>query len=234
MESENIHESVNVNCNVVDDSINNQKVKEPPSINNKSNDVEKESKKVETCTSKVWKYFLKIGVKDGKEKDKCNACGQEYVIGGTKIGTSTLLRHLKKCNVSPKYKDVQGMIIDNMGKLRSRELDQKHVREIMKMAIVKYGLPFKFVEYKWIRELHSYLNPNVKHVSRNTTVSDLWKFHLQMKEKLKLEMHQCHNRIYLTSDCGLHDFENIGKLIYITFQYFLHIIPSFANKLFCF
>jgi len=32
----------------------------------------------------------------------------------------------------------------------------------------------------------------------------------------------------------LHGFENIGKLIYITFQYFLHIIPIFANKLFCF
>ena len=101
----------------------------------------------------------------------------------------------EKCNVSPKYKDVQGMIIDNMGKLSSKELDKKHVREIMTMVIVKYGFPFKFFEYKWIRELYSYLNPDVKHVSRNTIVFDLWKFHLQMKEKLKLEMHQCHNQI---------------------------------------
>ena len=93
------------------------------------------------------------------------------------------------------------MIIDNMGKLRSRELSHKHVREIMTMAIVKHGLPFKFVEYKWIRELLSYFNPDVKHVSRNTPVSDLWKFHVQMKEKLKHEMHHCHNRICLTSDC---------------------------------
>jgi len=53
MESENIHESVNVNRNVVDDSINNQRIKEPPLINNESNDVEKESKKAKTCTSEV-------------------------------------------------------------------------------------------------------------------------------------------------------------------------------------
>ena len=115
-------------------------------------------------------------MKDGKEKAKCNACRQEYVIGGTKIGTSTFLHHLKKCNVTPKYKDVGGMIIDNTRKLRSRELDHKHVREIMIMAIVKHGLPFKFVEYKWIRELLSYLNLDVEHVSRNIVVSNLWKF----------------------------------------------------------
>jgi len=70
----------------------------------------------------------------------------------------------------------------------------------MTMAIVKHGLPFKFVEYKWIRELLSYLNPGVKHVSRNTIVFDLWKFHVEMKEKLKHEMHHCHNWICLTSD----------------------------------
>jgi len=95
MKSENIHKSVNVNCNVVDDSVNNQKLKEPPSIYNESNDVEKESKKANTCTSKVWNYFSKIGLKYGKEKAKCNARGKKYVIGGTEIGTSTLLCHLK-------------------------------------------------------------------------------------------------------------------------------------------
>ena len=36
-----------------------------------------------------------IGVVDGKEKVECNACGQQYVIGGSKVGTSHLLRHVK-------------------------------------------------------------------------------------------------------------------------------------------
>jgi len=93
------------------------------------------------------------------------------------------------------------MIIDGKGKLRSREIDYKHVQKIMTMAIVKHGLPFKYVEYKWIRKLLSYLNPNVKHVSNNTIVFDLWKFHLEMNAKFKHEMHQCHNQTCLTSDC---------------------------------
>jgi len=91
------------------------------------------------------------------------------------------------------------MIIANMEKLSSRELDHNHIREIMTIVIVKHGFLFQLVEYKWIRELLSYLNLDLKHVSRNTIVSDLWKFHLKMKEKLKHEMHQCHNRICLTS-----------------------------------
>jgi len=109
MESKTIHQSVNVNFNV-DANINNEKANEPKpfSVNNEDNEIQKENKKANTSTSEVWKYLTKVGVKDGKEKAKCNACGQEYVIGGTKIGTSTLLCHLKKDNVTPKYKDVGG------------------------------------------------------------------------------------------------------------------------------
>jgi len=107
----------------------------------------------------------------------------------------------KKCSVSPKYKYVKGMIIDNTGKLRSKELDHKHVCQIMTMVIVKHCLPFKFVEYKCIKELHLYLNLDVKHVSINIVISDLWKFHLEMKEKSKHEMDHCHNRICLISNC---------------------------------
>jgi len=95
IESETVHQSVNVNCDV-DDNINNEKANEPPSINNEENEVQKESKKAKTCRSEVGKYFSKVGLKDGKEKAKCNAFGQAYVVGGTKIGNSTLLRHLKK------------------------------------------------------------------------------------------------------------------------------------------
>ena len=40
------------------------------------------------------------------------------------------------------------MIIDHAGKLRSREVDQKRVLELLTMCIVRHGLPFNFVEYK--------------------------------------------------------------------------------------
>ena len=173
----------------------------PKTIESSAAETDRASKKAKTCTSDVWKHFTKIGIKDGKEKAKCNGCGQEYVVGGTKIGTSTLLRHMKKCKLLPKYQDVAAMIIDHAGKLRSREIHHKRVREVISMAIIEHGLPFSFVEYKWIRELHSMLNPDVKHYSRDTVVADVWKFHNEQKEKLKQLMHRCRNRICLTSDC---------------------------------
>ena len=111
---------------------------------------------------------------------------KQYVIGGSKVGTSHLLRHVKLlCKKKAKFHDVGGMIIDHAGKLRSREVDQKRVLELLTMCIVRHGLPFNFVEYKWVRELLSYINSDVKHVSRNTLVSSLLKLHGEMKEKLK-------------------------------------------------
>ncbi|KAH1228927.1 hypothetical protein GmHk_10G028818 [Glycine max] len=57
----------------------------PNAKENRRDNDEKESKKVKVCTSIAWKYFTKIGVVDGKEKAECNACGQQYVIGGSKV-----------------------------------------------------------------------------------------------------------------------------------------------------
>ena len=93
------------------------------------------------------------------------------------------------------------MTIDQAGKLRYREIDHKHLREVISMAIIEHGLPFKFVEYRWIREMMSSLNPDAKYYSRNTAVSNVWKLHIELKEKLKQSMHKCHNKICLTFDC---------------------------------
>ena len=43
------------------------------------------------------------------------------------------------------------MIIDHSRKLRARELDNKHVYELIAKVIIGHGFPFKFVNYKWIR-----------------------------------------------------------------------------------
>jgi len=72
-----------------------------------------------------------------------------------------MLRHLSKCTVLKKLKDNdvgKKMIIDHTGKLRSREIDQKVVDDLISMAIIQHGLPYNFVEYKWIKELLVYLN----------------------------------------------------------------------------
>jgi len=75
-----------------------------------------------------------------------------------------MLLHLSKCMVLKKLKDdnVGKMIIDHAGKLRSGEIDQKVVSDLISMTIIQRGLPYNFVEYKWIKELLVYLNPKVK------------------------------------------------------------------------
>ena len=120
---------------------------------NEGNDFDRESKRPRGTTSKVWDHFTKIVIKNGKEKAKFNACGAEYVFGGTKVGTSSMLCHLSKCMVLKKLKDnnVGKMIIDHAGKLRFKEIDQTVVDDLISMAIIEHGLPYNFVEYKWIK-----------------------------------------------------------------------------------
>jgi len=51
-------------------------------IDNEGTNIDRESKRPRGTTSKVWNHFTKIGIKEGKEKAKCNACGAKYVSGG--------------------------------------------------------------------------------------------------------------------------------------------------------
>ena len=53
------------------------------------------------------------------------------------------------------------------------------------MAIISHDLPFSYVEYKWVRKINKYLNPDVKYISRLIVTNDIWKFYLTQKEKLK-------------------------------------------------
>jgi len=174
-------------------------------IENEGKDFDRESKRPRGTTSKVLDHFTKIGVKDGKERAKCKACGAKYVTGGTKIGTSTMLGHLSKSVVLKKLKDndVGKMIIDHAGKLRFREIDQKVVDDLISMAIIQHGLPYNFVEYKWIKELLVYLNPEVRVPSRNTAVFNTSKKFHEHNERVKLAMRKSRSRIYSTSDCWI-------------------------------
>lgn len=63
-------------------------------------------------------------------------------------------------------------MLDQQGKLRSRQLDHKHMSEVMLMAIIQHDLPYSFVKY-WIRKLLKLLNPNVKNINMNTTMFDV-------------------------------------------------------------
>ncbi|KAH7845226.1 hypothetical protein Vadar_005350 [Vaccinium darrowii] len=136
-------------------------------------------------TSAVWDDFDKLppGV-DGKKWAKCNYCGQKY---RRESGTSSLLHH----NCPNK---------DSHDFHPSIEIDQERYRQKMAMAIIKHNYPFKFVEHEGIRDIHSYLNPAAKSVSRNTAKADVLKLFEREKINLKGELESVASKICLTSD----------------------------------
>ncbi|KAF3632730.1 hypothetical protein FXO38_20066 [Capsicum annuum] len=106
------------------------------------------------------------------------------------FGTSNLKRHLLKHYIDTRK-----------GKESQREpIDQKTYREKISAAICRHNYPFKFVEHKGIRDIHSYLNPIVRHISRNTAKLDILNMYAREKELLKAELAMITSRVCLTSD----------------------------------
>ena len=83
---------------------------------------------------------------------------------GAKYGTSHLKCHIEKCTKS-KFDDVGQMMVDMQGKLKAKKIDQMVSCELCANLILRYGLPFKFVEYPELRTWISYFNPEATLVS---------------------------------------------------------------------
>nr|GMD76374.1 zinc finger BED domain-containing protein RICESLEEPER 2-like [Ipomoea batatas] len=92
------------------------------------------------------------------------------------------------------------MLIDYEGKLRAKKIDHNRVRELTSMAIIYHDLPYSWVEYTWVRELHKYLKGDYKFLSRNTTAADVYMFYEREKDKLNNVLLKVPSRICLTSD----------------------------------
>jgi len=107
---------------------------------------------------------------------------------GPTFGTTNLKRHLEKHN-SDKAKEGQ-----------NEPIDQNNYREKMALAICRHNYAFNFVEHKGIRDIHSYLNPIARHISRNTAKSDILNLYAREKELLKAELALISSRVCLTSD----------------------------------
>jgi hypothetical protein len=76
----------------------------------------------------------------------------------------------------------------------------KRYRELLIAAIIKYDLPFSYVEFDSVREMHRYLHSDVPLISRNIVKADLVKMHMLEKQKVKSLLNVCLRRISLTSD----------------------------------
>ncbi|KAK3415408.1 hypothetical protein EUGRSUZ_H01031, partial [Eucalyptus grandis] len=119
-------------------------------------------------------------------KAKCKWCEVTYMASH---GTKNLLRHLNTC--PNREVNVDGSVV---------QFDRGVFRDMLARAIIKHNYTYSFVEHEGTRELFSYLNPNVKHISRNTARSDVLKVYEKEKGILKSKLLSLSSRICLTSD----------------------------------
>ena len=184
----------------------------PPSKNSekkplkvlKPNKAGMDVKRHRKLTSEVWNSFEFMDPdENGELFCKCKQCRQVY-NAESRMGTGNLKRRLKNCKKS-RFKNIGQMVLDyasGSGSSTSRlpEFNPTTFRELLASVVVRHELPFQFVEYEGIRDCFTYLNSEVKVVSRNTIRSDVLKMYRMEKVKIRDALSCVPGRICLTSD----------------------------------
>ena len=134
---------------------------------------------------------------DGIIKVTCQWCGKMFLVDSYH-GTSNLHRHFLKCLKRKEGK--QDCEEEGSVSMLQNKITQEKFREMLAEAIIKHNLPFSFVEYEGIRNICSYLNVDVKHISRNTSKADVLKVYKNEKDDVNNKLKSIPGRICLTSD----------------------------------
>lgn len=136
----------------------------------------------------VWNYFIRIKPNSIDRMYEVECTVFKKIAMGPTLGTTNLKRNLEKHNPD-KAKEGQ-----------NEPIDQKTYREKMSLAICKHNYAFSFLEHKGIKDIHSYLNPIARHISRNTTKAGIFNLYAREIELLKAELALISSRVCLTSD----------------------------------
>ena len=144
------------------------------------------TKRFKKSTSIIWELFDRF-VENGIQKSRCKKCDQVYI---SEHGTSNMRKHMMSKH---------GEVVPG-DELEIVPFEQSVYRNLMGKSIVQHNLPFNFVEYDGIREMHRYLNHKVQDISRNTIKADILDIYRIEKRKMKQELESLSGRICLTSD----------------------------------
>jgi hypothetical protein len=194
---------INENSVVFDDDVVEIDTMEDSSVHTNMMTTKKVQKK-RRKTSTVWTHFDELPSTDPNDKRiwaKCKFCDHKY-IANSSHGTGNLQKHMKVCG-GKTDQDIQQMLISgDQGTLSvsASKFCPKRYRELLVGTIIKHDLPFSYVEYDGVREVHRYLRSDVPLICRNTAKADLIKMHMLEKQKVKSLLNVCPGRISLTSD----------------------------------
>ena len=88
---------------------------------------------------------------NGKLRAKCKYCKKDLVGDGSLSGTSTLISHMTICEKNPHSiakSNVRKLVLDHIGKLRSKIIDQEVLDEKIFMIIIKHDLAYFLLNIK--------------------------------------------------------------------------------------
>jgi hypothetical protein len=194
---------INEDSVIFDDDVVEIDTREDPSIHTNpitTKTVPKKRRK----TSTAWTHFDEVPSTDPNDTRiwaKSKFCDHKY-IANSSHGTGNLQKHMKVCGGKTNH-DIQQMLLSrDQGTLSvsGSKFCPKKYRELLVGTIIKHDLPFSYVEYDGVREVHRYLRSDVPLICRNTAKADLIKMHMLEKQKVKSLLNVYHGRISLTSD----------------------------------
>ncbi|KAH9659476.1 BED-type domain-containing protein [Citrus sinensis] len=138
-----------------------------------------------------------------KFKAKCNNCGTVLSCGS---GTSHLNRHTRQIHgfnqptIEEVFENKQHLVKTESGELGIQKFDPLVARQKLTTVVVKHELPLRFVEYESFRDFVDYCNPLVKHMSRNTLKSEIFKIYNIEKGKAMNLLEITNSRVAITTD----------------------------------
>ncbi|KAK9755535.1 hypothetical protein RND81_01G032400 [Saponaria officinalis] len=148
-------------------------------------------------SSPVWDHYDTIDG-DGISRAFCKYCKEGPILAISGMGTSNFKRHTDTCHNRPTG-DTGQMVPGKKGML-VKEINQLIYKEKVALTIIRHGYPFTYAEHEGNRDLHLYLNDNVKFMSRNTAKNYCMKIHEREKKKLTEEISKLSGKICLTCD----------------------------------
>ncbi|KAK1369815.1 hypothetical protein POM88_035907 [Heracleum sosnowskyi] len=153
-----------------------------------------------TRTSDVWEHFTKVkGGDPNNPRCNCNYCGADYACHSTRVGTSSLWVHFRKCKkrVDKKQKVLSFKKETGGGSnLLAVTFNKVRCRTALAKFVVKDEQAFRVVEGDGFKELLQELQPKFVVPSRVTLARDVHHLFCNERAKLMNELTTTHQRTF--------------------------------------
>ncbi|CAN1187136.1 Putative AC transposase [Linum perenne] len=155
--------------------------------------------------SKLWANWIQFTDHEGVIKAKCVFCGAILKADSSKIGNSSLIRHVKNCKKRNEVLAGQLRLNFQQGSgLGTADWTYCPKRLRLKIArmIIKDELPFIFFEKEGFVEMMKEASPSFKMPCRKSIQADCLKLFIEGKEEIKSFLTaKCGGKVSITTDC---------------------------------